>query len=133
MAWAAVNNNIIPEIIILYMSAIFWTLGYDTIYGTQDMSDDEIIGLKSTAIKFKKNIKFFVFFSYLISALLMLYLFKNYMGINIFTFLLILFFSTLIFQVIKFNKHNPKACLNMFKLNSYSGLFLFLGILSINL
>ena len=36
------------------MSAIFWTLGYDTIYGAQDMVDDEIIGLiKSTSIKFK--------------------------------------------------------------------------------
>ena len=34
MAWTAVNNNISTEIIILYVSAIFWTLGYDTIYGT---------------------------------------------------------------------------------------------------
>ena len=57
MAWTAINNNITQEIIILYISAIFWTLGYDTIYGAQDMSDDEIIGLKSTAIKFKKILK----------------------------------------------------------------------------
>ena len=57
MAWAAINNDITAEIIILYISAIFWTLGYDTIYGAQDMSDDEIIGLKSTSIKFKNNIK----------------------------------------------------------------------------
>ena len=55
MAWAAINNNISMEIIPLYLSAIFWTLGYDTIYGAQDMSEDEIIGLKSTSIKFKKN------------------------------------------------------------------------------
>ena len=60
MAWASINNDISLEIIILYISAIFWTLGYDTIYGVQDMSDDEIIGLKSTSIKFKKNIKIFV-------------------------------------------------------------------------
>ena len=57
MAWAAVNNSISLEIIILYISAIFWTLGYDTIYGAQDISDDEIIGLKSTSIKFKKKNK----------------------------------------------------------------------------
>ena len=56
MAYAAVNNNISIEILILYGSAIFWTLGYDTIYGAQDMVDDEIIGIKSTSIKFKKNI-----------------------------------------------------------------------------
>ena len=60
MAWTAMNNNISIEVIVLYLSAIFWTLGYDTIYGAQDMSDDEIIGLKSTSIKFKNNIKLFV-------------------------------------------------------------------------
>ena len=54
MAWTAMGYSVSNEIIILYVSAIFWTLGYDTIYGAQDMSDDEIIGLKSTAIKFKK-------------------------------------------------------------------------------
>ena len=66
MAWTSITNEINVEIVILYISAIFWTLGYDTIYGVQDMSDDEIIGLKSTSIKFKKNIKTFVSFSYLI-------------------------------------------------------------------
>ena len=45
--------NFIP--IIFYLGAIFWTLAYDTIYGFQDIKDDEIIGLKSTSIKFKKN------------------------------------------------------------------------------
>ena len=70
LASAATNNSVSSEIIILYISAIFWTLGYDTFYGAQDMSDDEIIGLKSTSIKFKKNIKLFISFSYLITVLL---------------------------------------------------------------
>ena len=81
MAWTAINNNISTEIIILYISAIFWTLGYDTIYGAQDMSDDEIIGLKSTSIKFKKNIKMFVSVSYLITASLILFLFGGKIGL----------------------------------------------------
>ena len=63
MGWAAINNKYTSEII-LYISAIFWTLGYDTIYGAQDMSDDEIIGIKSTSIKFKENLKLFVGMSY---------------------------------------------------------------------
>tara|TARA_E500000178_G_scaffold312304_1_gene328862 strand:- start:11053 stop:11913 length:861 start_codon:yes stop_codon:yes gene_type:complete len=133
MAWTAMNNSISLEIITLYFSAIFWTLGYDTIYGAQDMSDDEIIGLKSTAIKFKNNIKFFIFCSYLVSVLLMIYFFKDYVGVNTFTFLFILFISTLVFQILKFNKQNSATCLKMFKLNNYSGLLLFLTILSINL
>ncbi len=133
MAWTSITNEVSLEIIILYISAIFWTLGYDTIYGTQDMSDDEIIGLKSTALKFKKNIKLFVFSSYLISILLMIYFLKNYIGANFFSVLLFLFVSTLFFQIIKFDKHDSNICLKLFKLNNYSGLLLFLSIFSINL
>ncbi|SVC58764.1 uncharacterized protein METZ01_LOCUS311618, partial [marine metagenome] len=60
MGWTAMTNNISIEPIILYFSAIFWTLGYDTIYGLQDIRDDEIIGVKSTSVKFKNNVKVFV-------------------------------------------------------------------------
>ena len=91
MAWTSIFNDFSPEIIILYLSAIFWTLGYDTIYGAQDMSDDEIIGLKSTSIKFKKNMKSFVLFSYIISSLLMVFFFKNEIGMNIFSIIFLIF------------------------------------------
>ncbi|MDC0514113.1 4-hydroxybenzoate octaprenyltransferase, partial [Pelagibacteraceae bacterium] len=67
MAWTAMTNSVSLEVIVLYTAAIFWTLGYDTIYGVQDIEDDEIIGIKSTSIKFKKNIKFFVSVCYFLS------------------------------------------------------------------
>ena len=86
MAWTAILNSISLEIIILYFSAIFWTLGYDTIYGTQDISDDEIIGLKSTAIKFKNNIKKFVMMTYLITITSLIYLFKDTFKFDFSTF-----------------------------------------------
>ena len=132
MAWSAINNNITPEIIILYMSAIFWTLGYDTIYGAQDMSDDEIIGLKSTSIKFKNNIILFVFISYLISLFFLLYLFKDFFGKNIFTFFYMMFNLTLIYQLIELRKKETKNYLKLFKFNNYTGLLLFIVICSIN-
>ena len=53
MAWTAILIVSI-EIIILYTAAIFWTLGYDTIYGIQDIVDDEIIGIKSTLLNLRK-------------------------------------------------------------------------------
>ena len=133
MAWTALNNSFNPEIIILYLAAIFWTLGYDTIYGAQDMSDDEIIGLKSTSIKFKKNIKLFVSISYLISIAIVLYLFQNFLGLNFFTFFLIAFILSLFYQLIKLKKNKSENYLRLFKLNNYTGLLLFLGIYSINL
>ena len=80
MAYTSILDQISFEIIILYLSAIFWTLGYDTIYGVQDIVDDEIIGIKSTAIKFKKNIKLFTGICYLITLLLIIYFFKDIIG-----------------------------------------------------
>ena len=133
MAWSAMNNSITIEIIILYFSAIFWTLGYDTIYGAQDMSEDEIIGLKSTSIKFKKNIKNFIFFCYLISSLGIIYLLKDYISINMITFFLILFITSLFYQIVKFNLKQPKSCLSAFKFNNFSGFLLYLTFLSIAL
>ena len=132
MAWASFNNEVSIEIVILYISAIFWTLGYDTIYGAQDMSDDEIIGLKSTSIKFKKNIKLFVLISYLISIFTSLYLFRANINFNLFSIMFLLFSLSLIYQIIKFDKKNSDICLKMFKLNNLSGLILFFGILTIN-
>ena len=132
MAWASLNNDISIEIVTLYISAIFWTLGYDTIYGAQDISDDEIIGLKSTSIKFKKNINLFVGIMYSISSVLILYLFREKMGYNLFTLFFVLFVFSLFFQVLKFKKEKKESCLKMFKLNNFSGLTFFLSILTIN-
>ena len=132
MAWTSINNEINVEIVILYISAIFWTLGYDTIYGVQDMSDDEIIGLKSTSIKFKKNIKTFVTISYLVSLFTLIFVFKDFLGVNIFSFLILMFFLSLLFQIIKFKKSNSKSCLEAFKFNNVSGFILFFAIITIN-
>ena len=77
LGWTSIYSeiNIVP--IIFYIGAIFWTLGYDTIYGFQDIKDDEIIGLKSTSIKFKNNPKIFLFLSYTIFFISLLFI-----GIN---------------------------------------------------
>ena len=132
MAWTAMNNEISLEILLLYASAIFWTLGYDTIYGAQDMSDDEIIGLKSTSIKFKNHMKLFVSTSYAVSSILLIYVFINYLGANFFTIMITLFIFSLFYQIFNFSKENSYSCMKMFKLNNFSGLILFLSILTIN-
>ena len=129
MAWTSMNNDITLNILLLYLAAIFWTLGYDTIYGAQDMSDDEIIGLKSTSIKFKKHIKLFLSISYLITSILVLYVFFNHHKNIYFLFFLSMFIISLIYQILKFDKKNQINCLKLFKINSFSGLFLFLGIM----
>ncbi len=128
MACSASNDYVSYEFILMYVAAIFWTLGYDTIYGAQDMSDDEIIGIKSTSIKFKDDIKIFVFMSYLIFISIIFYLLKDSFGLNIFSIIFCCFLLSLIYQVKKFNIKDPASCLKMFKLNNITGFLLFLSI-----
>ena len=132
MAWTATLNNLSLNIILLYIAAIFWTLGYDTIYGAQDLRDDEIIGLKSTAIKFKKKIKKFVSINYFLTVSILFFLFIKKIGINYFTMMIILFILSLIYQIIIFKKENTRSCLKAFKINNLSGFLLFSSIVILN-
>ena len=129
LAWISVSNDISLVAIVFYLGAIFWTLGYDTIYGFQDIKDDEIIGVKSTSIKFKKNPKIFLsicysftFFSILVIGLLMNYNIIFFLGLFLIGFML---FN----QIKKFDQNNPEGCLRLFKNNNILGLVVFINIL----
>ncbi len=73
VAYAAKTGSINGSIGLLYAGLIFWTIGYDTIYACQDIEDDAFVGIKSTARRFGKHIKFGVFLSYLIGCGLVAY------------------------------------------------------------
>jgi 4-hydroxybenzoate polyprenyltransferase len=130
LGWTAINGQLDYLPIIFYIGAIFWTLGYDTIYGYQDIKDDEIIGLKSTAIKFKSNPYIFLTLCYsilLLSILSMGYL----MNLNKFFYLFLVFISVHLFyfQIKKLNIKDPNKCLQIFKSNNFLGLLIFSGII----
>ena len=130
LAWISISNDISYIPIIFYFGAIFWTLGYDTIYGFQDIKDDEIIGVKSTSIKFKNNPKKFLFICYLIfifSLILVGYFMK--FKIFYFMFLSIPILHLLNFQILKLNIADTNDCLNRFKSNNFLGLIVFFNIL----
>jgi len=127
LGWTAIHGKIDLIPIVLYLGAIFWTLGYDTIYGLQDVKDDEIIGLKSTSLKFKKNYKEFVFVCY--SIFLICLIFSGYLiKLNLISliFLILLFIYALFFEIKKVDINNSSSCLKAFKLNNFMGLIIFL-------
>ena len=130
LAWISINNDISLIPIIFYVGAIFWTLGYDTIYGYQDIKDDEIIGVKSTSIKFKNNPKKFILVCYL-TFIASLILIGVQMKFNLiyFLFLLIPVFQLIFFQIYKLNTKIPENCLSKFKSNNFLGLIIFINLL----
>ena len=131
LAWISINNNIVLAPIIFYVGAIFWTLGYDTIYGYQDIKDDEIIGVKSTSIKFKKNPKSFLILCYLIFIISVIVIGVIMKFGNIFFLFLIFPISHLFFYQIKFlNINLPKNCLKIFKSNNLLGFIIYINILA---
>ena len=130
LAWISITNEISLVPIIFYLGAIFWTLGYDTIYGYQDINDDEIIGVKSTSIKFKSNPKKFISFCYFmfIGVLILLGLIMNF-NIMYFLFLIIPIVQLIFFQVYKLKVDQPFSCLLKFKSNNFLGLLVFTNLL----
>ena len=130
LAWISIKNDISLIPIIFYLGAIFWTLGYDTIYGYQDIKDDEIIGVKSTSIKFKNNPKKFILICYLIfiASLILIGLLMRF-NLFYFLFLIIPIFQLIFFQIYKLNVNEPMSCLTKFKSNNFIGLIIFVNLL----
>jgi 4-hydroxybenzoate polyprenyltransferase len=72
LGYAAVTQHLAPAAYVLYAGCIFWTLGYDTIYALQDIEDDALAGVKSTARLFGTRTHFYVFMFYLMATALIL-------------------------------------------------------------
>ena len=130
LGWTSINGNLNILPILLYIGAIFWTLGYDTIYGFQDIKDDEIIGLKSTSIKFKKKPFIFLLACYVILFLMIITLgiLENF-DIFYYTFSLIIGYHLFFYQLRSVDLDNPMNCLKIFKSNNFLGFIVFVQIL----
>ena len=130
LGWTAIHSQIEIIPIIFYLGAIFWTLGYDTIYGYQDINDDEIIGLKSTSIKFKDNAKKFIFSCYLVfTSILFLIGYMLNFSQYYFYFLLIPILHLFFYQIKIFDIKNSLKCFVAFKSNNLFGFLVLINIL----
>lgn len=92
----AVSESINYSLFVLYIALILWTIIYDTLYAMQDIKDDVLIGVKSTAIKFGQNYKMILFILGVIYLLLLLL----FWHINALNFIIIPYISCAILFVI---------------------------------
>jgi 4-hydroxybenzoate polyprenyltransferase len=132
LAWAAIQGSLNWPALLLYVSGIAWTLGYDTIYAHQDKEDDALIGVKSTALKFGQATKSWLWFFYGLTCVLWAALgaglelpwpyWAALAGVAV-------HFS---WQVVTLDTDNPQDCLDKFKSNRNVGWILFAGLLLAN-
>ena len=131
LGWTATKGQIDLIPIVFYFGAIFWTLGFDTIYGFQDLKDDEIIGLKSTSIKFKKRPNALLISCYLIffTSLIIIANYMNFNNLSLVIFIIILI-HMFYFQIRKLNINDEENCLKIFKSNNMLGLIVFSALIA---
>jgi len=130
LGWTSIQENISLLPLLFYFGAIFWTLGYDTIYGYQDIKDDEIIGVKSTSIKFKNSPKKFLSLCYFL-FFLTLVLTGILMELNYIYFIFLIFIAIYLFyfQITNLKVDRPENCIKIFKSNNFLGLLIFLNLI----
>lgn len=152
VAYAIKTSELSPAVMVLYVGLMFWTVGYDTIYACQDIEDDALIGVKSTARRFGKHVKIGVGLSYVLAASLVLFATSNenhlgsedcggisasswrwgeYPVVNIHFFDIMLmtgFFAVLAWQVARLNINEPERCLRLFKSSLWAGFLLTISL-----
>jgi 4-hydroxybenzoate polyprenyltransferase len=129
LGWTSVSNDLSITPFILYFGAIFWTLAYDTIYGFQDLNDDEIIGLKSTSIKFKSNPNLFLSFCYFVFFICLVIVgLKMNFDKMYYIFIIFVIIHLFYYQLYRLNIKNIESCLQIFKSNNILGLLVLIAI-----
>ena len=130
LGWSAVHGSLGAPAVALYFAGIFWTLGYDTIYAHQDKEDDMLIGVKSTAIKFGKASRAWLFGFYGAAAFLLLLAGALAQLHWAFYAILALGIAHLLWQAAKVDIDNAKDCLATFKTNRDLGFIVLAAIMA---
>lgn len=127
MGWSAVTGIVDTPAVWLYVSGIFWTLGYDTIYAHQDKEDDALAGVKSTALKLGDQSKKWVAGFYGVSFFFLLMAFWGASQTFLSVILLLVAAGHLFKQVKTWQPDDPQNSLDLFKSNILYGFLVFLA------
>ena len=130
LGWAAQRDQVGLPTIPLYLAGICWTMVYDTIYAHQDKEDDQLVGVKSTALRFGAETKKWLT-GFAVAMLLLLAIAFNAANLAWPAYLgLIAVAIHLAWQLLAVDLDQPKDCLAKFRSNRYLGLLLLIGIIA---
>ncbi|MDB5623230.1 MAG: 4-hydroxybenzoate octaprenyltransferase [Devosia sp.] len=130
MGWSSQTGGLSVAPLLLYFGCILWTIGYDTIYALQDVDDDALIGVKSTALLFGSRARIIVAGFYLLSFALWLAAAVLVGAGLVFASLSLIALGLLAWQVQTLDASAAGNALLRFKSNHYVGLVLSLALLA---
>jgi len=129
MGWAATFGSLAAPAVLLYAGAVFWTMGYDTIYAIQDFDDDGIAGIRSTARLFGDSSRLAIGLFYAL-AILAIGGSVWAAGLGLAAWLAVAAFAGhLGWQVINVRLDDKRGAWMLFRANRDAGLLLFGGLL----
>lgn len=115
--------------LLLYIGAIAWTIGYDTIYAHQDKEDDALLGLKSTALRFGPSTPYWLTAFYGITLCLWT-LAIHWVEGGIYSYIALGIIAVHFYwQIASLNIEDSSNCLYRFKANREIGLALCFGMI----
>jgi 4-hydroxybenzoate polyprenyltransferase len=130
LGYAAATGELALPSLLLYASGIFWTLGYDTIYAIQDMEDDALAGVKSSARRLGPAAPRAILGFYGMTALLAFAAgYAAHLG-PLFALFGVIYALHLFRQAIRVRMDSPRLALHLFRSNRAAGLILFAGLVA---
>ncbi|MDO6962662.1 4-hydroxybenzoate octaprenyltransferase [Rhizobium alvei] len=130
MGWAAEFGSLSFAALLLYVGAIFWTIGYDTIYAHQDKEDDALIGVRSTARLFGDHTKYWLSALYGLAVLMLAFSFAS-AGVGFPAWIgLLVALALFAWQILILDINDAAQCLALFKFNNRVGAVLFAGLVA---
>jgi 4-hydroxybenzoate polyprenyltransferase len=128
LGFAAQTGRTTVADLVLYAGCFFWTLGYDTIYALQDVEDDALVGVKSTARLFGRHVRTWVFLFYVVAWALIAAGAGYALRSSFAPFLLIPAGFHLVWQVRRLDAASPQSALRLFRANRDAGALIALAL-----
>ena len=133
VGWPAVTGEFAIPALLLWIGSIFWVIGYDTLYAIQDIEDDELVGVKSSARALGERAQFGVGICYALAlagwASAIWKIRPDWLAL----LALLPAAIHLVGQVVRIVPKDGAGSLALFRSNRFTGLLLFLGFLIVGL
>jgi 4-hydroxybenzoate polyprenyltransferase len=133
VGWPAVTGEFATPALLLWAGSIFWVIGYDTLYAIQDIEDDELVGVKSSARALGANARLGIGICYALAltgwSAAIWKVRPDWVGL----LALVPAAAHLAMQVARADPTDGAGALALFRSNRLTGLLLFLGVLVVGL